>query len=80
MWRLTREDKVLKPAEFLEQVDRAICGVLVGGQSYRIGNRSLTRADLSMLKKLRDDLAAQVQAGENGQLFPGTYTAFFEGS
>ena len=65
--------------EFLEQVDRAICGVLVGGQSYRIGNRSLTRADLSMLKKLRDDLAAQVQAGENGQLFPGTYTAFFEG-
>ena len=53
--------------------------MLVGGQSYRIGNRSLTRADLSMLKKLRDDLAAQVQAGENGQLFPGTYTAFFEG-
>lgn len=74
-----RENNVLKPVEFLEQVDKAICGVLSGGQSYRIGNRSLTRADLAMLKKLRDDLAAQVQAGENGQLFPGTYAAFFEG-
>lgn len=38
------------PAELLEQVNKAITTVLVGGQSYRIGSRQLTRADLAMLK------------------------------
>ena len=33
------------PAELLEQVNKAITTVLVGGQSYRIGSRQLTRAD-----------------------------------
>lgn len=35
------------PAELLEQVNKAITTVLVGGQSYRIGSRQLTRADLA---------------------------------
>ena len=35
------------PAELLEQVNKAITTVLVGGQSYRIGSRQLTRADPS---------------------------------
>ena len=54
------------PAELLEQVNKAITTVLVGGQSYRIGSRQLTRADLAMLKTLRDDLEAQLAADESG--------------
>ena len=57
------ENTQMKPAELLEQVNKAIAAVLVGGQSYKIGSRSLTRADLSMLKAMRDDLEAQVAAG-----------------
>ena len=56
------EHTQMKPAEMLEQVNKAIAAVLVGGQSYKIGSRSLTRADLSMLKSMRDDLEAQVAA------------------
>ena len=41
------ENTQMKPAEMLEQVNKAIAAVLVGGQSYKIGSRSLTRADLS---------------------------------
>ena len=48
------ESTQMKPAELLEQVNKAIAAVLVGGQSYKIGSRSLTRADLSMLKAMRD--------------------------
>ena len=58
------ENTQMKPAELLEQVNKAIAAVLVGGQSYKIGSRSLTRADLSMLKAMRDDLEAQVAAGD----------------
>ena len=45
-----------KAAEMLEQVNSAISAVLAGGQSYKIGSRSLTRADLAQLKAIRDDL------------------------
>ena len=33
-----------KAAEMLEQVNSAISAVLAGGQSYKIGSRSLTRS------------------------------------
>ena len=39
-----------KAVEMLEQVNSAISAVLAGGQSYKIGSRSLTRADLAMLR------------------------------
>ena len=68
-----------KAAEMLEQVNSAISAVLAGGQSYKIGSRSLTRADLAMLKTLRDDLEAQLAADESGPLLGRTYVAFFEG-
>ena len=38
-----------KPEEQLVVVNEAIYAVLRGGQSYRIGTRSLTRADLTLL-------------------------------
>lgn len=68
-----------KPRELLSHVDAAIQNILVGGQSYRLGNRSLTRADLSLLRQMRKELAAQA-AGENeSSLMPGAVAAFFEG-
>ena len=73
------ENTTAKPEALLEQVNQAIAAVLAGGQSYRIGSRQLTRADLSMLKTLRDDLEAQLEAGGSGPLFGRTYMAFFEG-
>ena len=41
------------PKELLAQVDKALTAVMVGGQSYKIGSRSLTRANLTELRKLR---------------------------
>lgn len=73
------ENTQMKPAELLEQVNKAIAAVLVGGQSYKIGSRSLTRADLSMLKAMRDDLEAKVVAGKPSHLLDRTYVAYFDG-
>lgn len=51
-------DEYLRPSDRLAQVDTAIEAVLAGGQSYRLGSQSVTRADLSQLRALRDELAA----------------------
>ena len=48
---------------------------MVGGQSYKIGTRSLTRADLSTLIAERNRLEAQ-EAQESGFLY-GAYAADF---
>ena len=41
------EEGQMTAAEMLQQVNEAITKVLIGGQSYQIGSRKLTRADLS---------------------------------
>lgn len=64
--------------ELLSHVDAAIQNILVGGQSYKLGNRSLTRADLGLLRQMRGELLAQENIGD-GCLLPGTVAAFFEG-
>lgn len=69
----------MQPDELLEQVNNAIAAVLAGGQSYKIGSRSLTRADLAMLKSMRDDLEAQVVADAPSNLMDRTYVAVFDG-
>lgn len=69
----------MSPAEMLAQVNSAITTVLCGGQSYKIGSRSLTRADLAMLKSMRDDLEAQLANEDSGCLLGRTYVAYFEG-
>lgn len=71
-------DNTYTPRELLSQVDAAIQAILVGGQSYKLGSRSLTRADLSLLRQMRNELAAQVAGEENSNLMPHTYVAFFE--
>ena len=72
-------DKTQNAAVMLEQVNAAISAVLAGGQSYRIGSRSLTRADLSTLKALRDDLEAQIDSGAANGLLDRTFVAVFYG-
>ena len=67
------------PAYLLSEVNKAIAAVMVGGQSYKIGSRSLTRANITELRNLRADLAAQVENQEDNGLFQNTYAVFFEG-
>ena len=63
----------------LEEVNKAIYAVLVGGQSYQIGSRKLTRADLNLLYNMKNDLTAQVQREGETQLLDDTYVAVFDG-
>lgn len=67
------------PAEQLAQVNKAIQKILIGGQSYKIGSRSLTRADLSLLLGMQKDLRAQVAAEDDSHLMSETYVAVFDG-
>lgn len=46
--------------ERLKQYLEAEKAVLIAGQSYRIGNRTLTRADLS---EIRDEISSLIAAG-----------------
>lgn len=66
-------------AQRLLEVDTAIHAVLLGGQIYKLGTRSVTRADLALLRQMRDDLAAQLQTEDNGNLLGGVVVAVFEG-
>lgn len=67
------------PAEMLEQINAAITAVLSGGQSYRIGSRQLTRADLGTLQAMRTELEAQISSGQSSPLFERTFVAVFDG-
>ena len=65
--------------QLYEEVDKAITAVLVGRQSYKIGSRSLTRANITELRKLRADLAAEIAAEGKNSLLDGACVAFFDG-
>lgn len=69
----------MKPAEMLAQVNSAIVAIMAGGQSYKIGSRSLTRADLATLRAMRDDLEAQLAQEASGPLLGRTCVAVFDG-
>ena len=49
-------DGNVSTAELLGEVKTAIRKILIGGQSYQIGSRKLTRADLYQLRKLKEEL------------------------
>ena len=72
-------DNDYTPQQRLQEVNKAIQAVLLGGQSYKIGSRSLTRADLALRRAMRDDLEAQIASEGNSHLLDNTYVAFFEG-
>lgn len=63
----------------LAEINKAIYAVLAGGQSYSIGSRSLTRADLSLLKQMREELEAEITTDNSSRLLDKTFVAFFEG-
>lgn len=65
--------------EMLEAVNKAIFAVAVGGQSYKIGTRSLTRADLNQLYTIKSDLEARINSENQSSLLDDTYVAFFDG-
>lgn len=72
-------DSKYSAQELLEQVNNAIVAIMVGGQSYRIGSRSLQRGDLKQLYAIKNDLTAQVAAESSGGLLDDCYVAFFDG-
>ena len=61
-----KAEKLARAKAELEQVDTAIASILSGAQSYRIGTRSLTRADLSVLYKRKDALQDLVDGLSGG--------------
>ena len=65
--------------DMLDQVNAAIMAIAVGGQSYKIGSRSLTRADLKQLYAMKNDLTAQLAAESSGGLFDDCYVGIFNG-
>lgn len=65
--------------EMLDSVNAAIVAIAVGGQSYKIGSRSLTRADLKQLYNIKNDLTAQLAAEKSGSLLDDCYVAVFDG-
>ena len=73
------EMEQMNTEELLKQVNTAIRPVLIGGQSYQIGSRKLTRADLSLLRQMQKELQAEVNAQEASGLLDDTYVAFFDG-
>lgn len=72
-------DEQLSTGDMLNEVDKAIQKILVGGQSYKIGSRSLTRADLNMLYAMKNDLTGQLAAEKDNGFLSDTYVAIFEG-
>lgn len=64
--------------ERLEEIQSAISMILAGGQSYKIGSRSLTRADLSMLYKMQKELKSEIDEESNCTLGRRTTAAVFD--
>lgn len=61
--------------EQLSVLNEAIYSIMKGGQSYKIGTRSLTRADLATLIAERNRLESQL--GNTQGLLAGAYAANF---
>lgn len=72
-------DTGYSPQQMLVEVNKAIQAVLLGGQSYKLGSRSVTRADLALLRQMRDDLESQLSQGDDSLLMPDVVVAVFEG-
>lgn len=68
-----------KPEEQLNTVNEAIYAVLKGGQSYRIGTRNLTRADLGLLWEMQRKLQSSLVEDGSDPLMRDTVVAVFDG-
>ena len=66
------------PTEQLKAVKDAIYAIMVGGQSYKIGSRQLTRADLAQLRAMKKELEAEA-VQEQTDIFGDTFVGVFDG-
>lgn len=70
-------DRPMTNEEQLIEIDNAISSILRIGQSYKIGSRTLTRADLGTLRAMRKELL--IASEDNGtDLFSNTFVAIFD--
>lgn len=65
--------------KLLADVEAAITTITITGQSYKIGTRSLTRADLSTLMEMRKTLQAELAGETDDGALMGFYVAEFDG-
>lgn len=65
-------------AQQLAEVETAITKVLAGGQSYRIGSRQMTRADLSLLRQMKYELEQQIASAEDDGVLSNFSVAQFD--
>ena len=63
------EENSISDEQMLRYINDAIKAIAVGGQSYKIGSRSLTRAELE----------SRVNQSGESPFFDNTYVALFEG-
>lgn len=61
----------------LEEVRRAKISILQGGQAYKIGSRSLTRASLKELNDMEKQLMGEIASEESNCLMDDTFVAVF---
>ena len=67
------------PKDQLAVVNAAIQTILAGGQSYQIGTRKVTRADLAQLRKMQQELMSEVNASTSSNLLENTVVGIFQG-
>lgn len=64
--------------EELIEVEQALSSIALGGQSYTIGTRKLTRADYSALLARKKELQAAIASEGNSSLFDNTFVSYFD--
>lgn len=75
---ITESVRFATPIEELNVINEAIYKILVGGQAYKIGSRSLTRADLGLLYQRKRELEAIIAEDADSPLFRDTVVAIFD--
>lgn len=50
----------------LQTINKAIFAIVSGAQSYTVGSRSVTKASLAELRKMRGELMSELFAIDNG--------------
>jgi hypothetical protein len=66
MGKIRNAERLAELREELADVKTAIKKILGGAQSYKIGSRSLTRADLAALRKWKKELEDEIAALSGG--------------
>lgn len=62
----------------IAEINAAITSILSGGQSYKVGNRSLTRGDLATLYQMKKELENNAAGDNNGGLGRSVAVGIFD--